>query len=33
MPVILSTSNIIIDYGTSKFTIETVKSKLIINRL
>lgn len=31
MPVILSTSNIIIDYGTSNFTMETVKSKLIIN--
>jgi hypothetical protein len=33
MPVILSTSNIIIDYGTSNFTIETVKSKLIINSI
>ena len=31
MPVILSTSNIIIDYGASNFTMETVKSKLIIN--
>jgi hypothetical protein len=31
MPVILSTSNIIIDYGSSNITMETVKSKLIIN--
>ena len=31
MPVSLSTSNIIINYGPSNFTLETVKSKLFIN--
>jgi hypothetical protein len=31
MPIILRTSNIIINNGSSNFTMETVKSKLIIN--
>jgi alpha-tubulin suppressor-like RCC1 family protein len=32
MPVILSTSNIIIDYGSSNFIIETVKNELNIGK-
>jgi alpha-tubulin suppressor-like RCC1 family protein len=32
MPVILSNSNIIIDYGTSNFTIETVKNEIYYNK-
>jgi hypothetical protein len=31
MPIILRTSNIIINNGSSNFTMDTVKSKLIIN--
>ena len=32
MPIILSTSNIIIDYGTSNFTMETVKTSPFIQK-
>jgi alpha-tubulin suppressor-like RCC1 family protein len=32
MPIILSTSNIIIDYGTSNFIIETAKSELSLDK-